>query len=928
MDRRTFIKLTAVTGTSATLAGCSVPQQQGIRFVPEEELAPGIAEWKPSVCPICSSGCGVNVRVMRADVETTKDGQAGVVRMGVAKKLEGFPTHPVNQGGLCARGQAAIQFTYHPDRIVQPLKRTGERGAGTFQAISWDEAIGEVVKQLDALASAGNGQGLAIVTGGRRNQRQQVFEQFAAKFGAAAPITYELFSDDVLRHANAMSFGYAQLPTYDLANSAYVLGLGADFLGTWNSPVANAKAFGEMRGGRVGMRGAFVQVESRISPTGASADEWVAANPGTEGALALGLAHVILREKLRSADAGRAGALIDGWAAGLPDYTPEKVSTLTGVSAKRIERLAREFAERSPAVAIVGGTPLAHTNGLFTALAVNALNQLAGSVGQKGGLLFTPQLARPAAGERRTLAQLASGNAPRVLIVDDANPVFSAPKSWNLQQGFAKVPFIVSFAQFIDETSALADVILPDSTFLESWVDAAPESGSAAAVISVAAPAMKPLFQTRPTGDVVLEISRKLQKPLELPWQTYQDVLKATLAPAGEDAFTAAQKQSGWWGELPKTAAVQPTAADPKAVPVKYAAPAFQGDAGEYPYMFLPYASAAFLDGSLAHLPWMQELPDPMTSGMWCSWVEINPKTAEKLGIGLGDEIDVTSNIGVVRAPAFLNPGLAPDIIAMPVGQGHTNFTRYASNRGANPVSILAPVAHAETGSLAWAATRVKIARVSEPGSLIVFSARGELRENPREKEGTLMAHRWGMAVDLDRCTGCEACVAACRAENNIPTVGDLQSSRGRAMHWIRVERYFEGDFPEVRVKYRPVMCQQCDAAPCEPVCPTYASHHSDEGLNAQIYNRCIGTRYCANACPYNARFFDFFNPVWEKPLHLQLNPDVSLREVGVMEKCTFCTQRIAAGKDAAAAEKARSEGRRHRAGLRSELPLEGARIR
>ena len=427
---------------------------------------------------------------------------------------------------------------------MKSLKRTGERGAGTFQAISWDEAIGEVVKQLDALASAGNGQGLAIVTGGRRNQRQQVFEQFAAKFGAAAPITYELFSDDVLRHANAMSFGYAQLPTYDLANSAYVLGLGADFLGTWNSPVANAKAFGEMRGGRVGMRGAFVQVESRISPTGASADEWVAANPGTEGALALGLAHVILREKLRSADAGRAGALIDGWAAGLPDYTPEKVSTLTGVSAKRIERLAREFAERSPAVAIVGGTPLAHTNGLFTALAVNALNQLAGSVGQKGGLLFTPQLARPAAGERRTLAQLASGNAPRVLIVDDANPVFSAPKSWNLQQGFAKGPFIVSFAQFIDETSALADVILPDSTFLESWVDAAPESGSAAAVISVAAPAMKPLFQTRPTGDVVLEISRKLQKPLELPWQTYQDVLKATLAPAGEDAFTAAQKQS------------------------------------------------------------------------------------------------------------------------------------------------------------------------------------------------------------------------------------------------------------------------------------------------------------------------------------------------------------------------------------------------
>src|SRR5581483_6764622 len=341
-------KLTAVTGTSAALASCGNPEHQLIRFVPDEDITPGIAEWKPSVCPICSAGCGVNVRVMDADVRTVRSGQAGVVRMNVAKKLEGLPTDPISRGGLCARGQAAIQITYHPDRLAQPMKRDGARGSGSFKPISWDEAIAELVSKLDALDDR---KALAIVTRPHRGNRDALFAAFAQRVGAPAPIAYELFSDDVLRHANAASYGKAQLPTYDLAKARYVVSFGADFLGTWGSVVAQNAAFGDMRQARPGVRGKLVQVESRMTTTGASADEWVPVKPGTEGVLALALAG-----KHDIADA-------------------EKI---TGVPAKKIERIAKELADQKPAVAIVGGPALAHTNALFTATAVNELNKALG----------------------------------------------------------------------------------------------------------------------------------------------------------------------------------------------------------------------------------------------------------------------------------------------------------------------------------------------------------------------------------------------------------------------------------------------------------------------------------------------------------------------------------------------------------------------
>ncbi|MBI3490984.1 MAG: molybdopterin-dependent oxidoreductase [Acidobacteria bacterium] len=255
----------------------------------------------------------------------------------MAKKLEGQATHPISQGGLCPRGQAAIQITYHPDRLTHPLKRTGARGTGEYREVTWDEAIAELAGHLDALADARDQQSLVLLSRPRRSRRLELFAEFLTRFGAPAPLGFELFTEDVLRRANALSFGHEQLPTFDLARARYVIAFGADFLGTWNSPVSQNAGYGEMRQGRQGRQGArgkFVHVESRMSLTGASADEFVPVKPGSEGVLALGLAHIILRDKLRPADAaGRAGALIDGWSSGLQDYKPENVETITGVPA-------------------------------------------------------------------------------------------------------------------------------------------------------------------------------------------------------------------------------------------------------------------------------------------------------------------------------------------------------------------------------------------------------------------------------------------------------------------------------------------------------------------------------------------------------------------------------------------------------------------
>ncbi len=750
MERRNFLKISAITGAMATLEACGNPDYRLIRFIPEEDLVPGVATWKPSICTLCAAGCGLLVRVMEGEAEVVRNGQHGIIKMGLAKKLEGNPNHPVNAGKLCARGQAGLQVVYHPDRLRNPLRRNGARGSGEFQEIGWGDALGELTASLAELQSVGKSASLAFLARSLRGQRRELLDRFLKAFGAPPPLSYEALDDAVLRQANLLSFGRAALPTLNLSGADYLISFGADFLGTWNSPVSQSIGYGEMRQGRPGRRGKFVQVEPRMSQTGANADEWIPCRPGMEGVLALGIAHVILRDKFYTGDASsRAASLVAGWSEGLPDYSPDAVERSTGVNAVTITRLAHELTGRGRAAAIVGDAPLAHTNSMFTALAVNALESLVDAT-QDGPALVSflsapssgvTRNASPVQGSFSTLQGLtqsilrAEPQAPTVLMLYDTNPVFSAPPGMRVREAILKVPFVVSFGSFLDETSVLSDLILPDHAPLESWLDDVPESGAARPVVSLAPPAVQPLHNTRAMPDVILDVVGRLGGPVAaaLPWKTFDGMLRSAIVPlrprsgpdASDDEFwNSVQEQGGWWGAPASpvnSRSSQAPAARPRATRVE---PEFDGAATDFPFHFLPYASQAFRDGSLAHLPWLQELPDVLTTAMWSSWVELHPSTAERFKVVTGDVVEIASRHGNLRAPVVISPGIAPDVVAMPIGQGHEKFGRYATGRGSNPLSILAPVTEPETGALAWAATRVKLARVgdAEKNKLILFS--------------------------------------------------------------------------------------------------------------------------------------------------------------------------------------------------------------
>ncbi len=734
MNRRSFLQLIGLGGLSAAAGALfsKVTQLPGAKLIPyvnpPEDVIPGVASYYNSLCTGCSAGCGIQVKTREHRV----------------KKIEGNPDHPVNQGGLCSIGQALPQGLYNPDRVMSPMKLTGSRGSGNYSEISWEEAIAEVSKRLGDVKSNGKGSSVHLLTSPLRGHMKDIGSALLKSLGSSNHTEYELFQHKNLTEANKTSFGLSSIPYYDIARSEFVLSFGADFLSTWISPINYSKAYGEMRQG-AGNRGRLVQVEPRMTLTGANADQWVPAKPGTEGLLALAIANEIL------ASGEYKGADKAGWVSALTLYSADKVSAIADVDSQTIKNLAKEMMSAGSRLALGGQTVASYTDGVSALVAINVLNHISGATGAKGGVIANPEknlagmLSSSGSGSIVEFSKAASAGEVSALVHYETNPLFTTPSDIISKEEFDKIPFIVSFSTFIDETSVMADIILPSHHGLEDWGDNFTNPSVGYSVATIGQPTTPAQFNSRSLGDIMLSLAKNLGSST-INDETYADFIKSSwrrlynknnemnASATSFDVFwNDLLQRGGWWPER------KPTLSFPKTTPATVEAhlpkgqSSFDGDSS-YPYYMVLQASDGAFDGRGANLPWLQEKPDPLTSVVWGSSVEINPKTANKLGIKQGTLVRVSTAIGSLEVPAYLYEGVRPDTISISIGNGHSEYGGYANggrfaarykdekgSTGVNPITILPSKYNKKTGEVPLNSTMVKIEALSGAGNMVTM---------------------------------------------------------------------------------------------------------------------------------------------------------------------------------------------------------------
>ena len=705
-DRRDFLKVLGWSGAAVALSGCGNGMVENgketvVSYVETNDyMIPSISVYFNSTCAQCDAGCSI----------------MGRVREGRVLKLEGNPNSAINRGKTCGLGQAGVQHHYNPDRVREPLLRTGDKG----EAISWDKAYALIADKLKGVS----GEEIAFLTGGVSGHLKVLMGNYLDSFGCKNHFVYEAIAPSVVRAANKKSYG-VEMPRFNIHKAKVVLSFGADFLGAWVSPVNFSQQYAQFRKGVNGQRGVLIQVESKMSITGANADRWLAVRPGTEGILALGIINAL-------------GTATGDVAAAVRGYDKERVSKDTGVSPEQIDKIVTLLKERTPSLVLVGTAAEGYAHGSQNAAAINLLNQVLGNVGKTvegAAIVPFPQMA-PATGNTAALNKLNEGlNAGKykVLFSYAANPVFTAPGAMKFKDNMAKAGFKVVFAHYMDETAMQADLVLPLDSALEDWGTQVPEYMAEGAQINIQQPLMEKLHNTRGMGDILLALIKQRRAAEYKDFEDFYSYLRsAVLHNKGALGGGGTADDDIFWNETLSRGIVKLPGAAHASVSGRAAAglslPAPAPINAEYPLQLIPHVTGSLRDGRHANQPWLQESPDPLTTIVWDSWVEIHPKKASELGIVEGDIVEVTGKNGSVKVQAYIFPGIHPDAISIPIGRGHDAMGRYAKGYGVNPFQILDLVYDKDTGELALHETRVKISKTGQ--RVIVIKDEGPVGGN------------------------------------------------------------------------------------------------------------------------------------------------------------------------------------------------------
>ena len=887
-NRRDFLKYFGFGISAVALAACNkTPVKNAIPYIVKpENITPGIPNWYASTCNACSANCSILVKT----------------REGRPIKIEGNADSPIFKGGVCGTGHASLLGLYDNERLRKPRVKGSD---ATWAAID---------KEIPAaLAGAKN---VALITGTVNSpSTKKAIAAFTAKYPQVKHFSYEPFSYGAIAKATKEAFGKEVVPGYRFDLAKVIVSFGADFLGTWISPVEYTKQWAAGRGAEDKNMSRHIQIESYLSVTGSNADVRYPIKPSAEGAYIISLYNKV---------AALAGAPTFG-------SLPAVELPVNG-----IENTAKELWENKGKSLVVCGS-----NHIGAQVVVHALNVLLGNIGTTVDLAnYSNQHYSDDAQFAAFVNDLNSGAVDGVIFYN-VNPVYSYNESAKLVEGIKKAKVSIASNAGLDETSELCMYNAPDSHFLESWNDNEPKAGY--------------FTFTQPTISTVFE-TRQMQESL-LRW-------------AGENASFYDYMVSNWSGSLSGdtwTKALHdgfyqaPVAAYAGTFNIE-AAKGFESVAYELytnaktKKELKLYTKVGVGAGEGSHNPWLQEMPDPISKVCWDNYVAISHDTAKELNVTDGDTLNISFKGGKLESvPVLVQPGQPNNVVAVAVGYGRTSGGKTGKNVGVNAyvaANYLGTQLHLqsdvtlEKGNGNYELAQTQTHHTIEGRAIIKETSLGEYIKNPRsgnedhhkslKDKGNLITlwserdskgHKWTMAIDLNKCTGCGSCIVSCNAENNVPVVGRKEVLNRREMHWIRIDRYYRFrtkdnnfitkeddynneatgvDFENVSVTYQPVMCQQCGHAPCETVCPVLATVHSSEGLNHMAYNRCVGTRYCANNCPYKVRRFNWFkyrdNDKFDFNFNhdlgrMVINPDVTVRSRGVMEKCSFCVQRIQAGK-------------------------------